>query len=283
MGKKWVKWCFFGGLLLVLLAGFCRFALAGPRVYVGRPCGDVPLPSFAEVDHASFDALLKKYVSDQGLVAYRPWKNNAQDLQTLDDYLVRLGCVDLAKATSKEAKLAFWINAYNAVTLKGILREYPTSSIRNHTAKVVGYNIWKDLHLWVSGKSYSLDDIEHAILRKLGEPRIHFAVVCASKGCPALVNRAFTEKNLEELLVFNARRFFAQPANFRIDSSRRSVYISQLLQWYGSDFASSATEQLRILRSYLPDTQPLDVLQGSYSVGYLPYDWGLNDQQPTPR
>jgi hypothetical protein len=106
------------------------------------------------------------------------------------------------------------INAYNAVTVRGILREYPTSSIQNHAAKWLGYNIRKDLLLLVGGQPYSLDQIEHEILRKLDEPRIHFAIVCASRSWPRLGNRAYTAADLENQLDFNTQAFFADPGNF---------------------------------------------------------------------
>ncbi|GIW82721.1 MAG: DUF547 domain-containing protein [Gemmatales bacterium] len=267
----------------VLVAGFAlvvHFARAGVKVQVGRPCPENARTTISAVDHSSYDALLQRYVDDQGMVAYAQWKQNAADLKQLDDYLARLGCVDLQSSASKNDRLAFWINAYNALTLKGILKEYPTSSIRNHTAKIAGYNIWKDLLLWVDGQYYSLDDIEHSILRRMGEPRIHFAIVCASKGCPQLWNHAYSGKNLDAELTANARRFFAKPANFRADAQNRTVYLSQLLQWYGRDFASTSAGQLQRLRPYFPHPEQLGWLNGKVTVRYLPYDWSLNDRAP---
>lgn len=256
---------------------------AGTKVRVGQPCANPNRPSLAEVDHAPFDALLLKYVDDHGMVAYAKWKGYAEDVEALDADLARLGCVDLSKSASQEAKLAFWINAYNAVTIKGILREYPTTSIRKHTA-ALGYNIWKDLLLWVDGKNCSLDDIEHATLRKMGEPRIHFAVVCASKGCPLLWNRAYTAGGLDEQLAANARRFFARPENFRADAGRGRASISQLLKWYGTDFAATPQAQLSALRKYFPNPESHTWMDsGRASVGYLDYDWALNDQAPPSR
>jgi hypothetical protein len=223
-------------------------------------------------------------VDDRSLVAYAKWKDNADDLKALDQYLTRMGCVDLSKNASKDDQLAYWINVYNALTIRGILREYPTTSIRNHTAKLGGYNIWKDLLLWVDGKNYSLDDIEHKILRKMGEPRIHFAIVCASIGCPPLANRAYTGKNLNSQLAANARRFFAQPANFRADGRSRTVYVSELLKWYGTDFAATPAEQMKVLRPYFPSPDGLGWIDASgLTVRYLDYDWSLNDQRPASR
>ena len=148
-------------------------------------------------------------------------------------------------AATREAKLAFWINAYNAVTVHGILREYPTTSIRNHTAKLFGYNIWHDLQLYVGGTAYSLDTMEHQILRKMSEPRIHFAIVCASIGCPRLLNEAYTADRINEQLEINSKDFFARAQNFRYDQSKKQFYVSAILDWFGEDFGNSQAEQLR--------------------------------------
>jgi len=151
-----------------------------------------------QIDHRSWDALLKRYVNQRGNVDYQAWKQSAADQRALDAYLAHLSSANPNAQALGAAKLAFWINAYNAVTIKGILREYPTSSIRNHTAKLFGYNIWDDLLLTVGGKPYSLNHMEHEVLRKMGEPRIHFAIVCASISCPRLLNEAYTASRLEQ-------------------------------------------------------------------------------------
>jgi hypothetical protein len=251
------------------------------RVEIGGASEEPNRPSLAEVDHAAYDALLHKYVNDHSLVAYAHWKANTEDSQALERYLKRMGCVDLRKRAPQAAQLAYWINLYNATTLWGILREYPTSSIRNHTAGMLGYNIWKDLFVRVDGQLYALDDMEHMVLRTMGEPRIHFAIVCASKGCPPLRNRAYTAAGLDQELADNARHFFGKPANLQTDESSRTVYLSELLKWYGSDFAPTPAEQLRVLRPYFPVPERLAwIEQPGVSVQYLPYDWNLNDQQP---
>jgi hypothetical protein len=276
--RRW-KWA----IVLVAVAAAAltvRLLVADTKVRLGSSSRDLSRPSVAEVSHSPYDLLLRKYVDDRGLVAYGPWKSAADDLQSLDDYLAVLGSVDLGKTVSKEARLAFWINAYNALTLKGILREYPTTSIRNHTAKWFGYNIWKDLLLCVDQRHYSLDDIEHKILRKLGEPRIHFAIVCASIGCPPLVNRAYFAEEMDSMLAANARRFFARETNFHADPAKRTISVSQLLQWYGTDFAPTPAEQMRPLRRYFPSADSFGWIESApLAVSYLDYDWRLNDQK----
>jgi hypothetical protein len=265
---------------MVVLQVGCQLVVAGQKVQVNQPCGSGDHPSVAEVEHSVYDRLLRKYVDDRGMVAYARWKASSSDIAELGGYLAKLGCVDLGKSAPKAARLAYWINLYNALTLHGILREYPTSSIRKHTS-TFGYNIWKDLLVTVDGRAYSLEDIEHKVLRKLGEPRIHLAIVCASRGCPPLLNEAYSAAKLDEQLNGRGREFFSRPENFRVDASKRTVYFSQLFEWYGSDFAPTSSEQLKAFRAFLPDPGVLDwATSEGVRYRYLSYDWSLNDQQP---
>lgn len=252
---------------------------AGPVVTVGANVPADQRVPVQQIDHAVWDALLKKHVDADGMVGYGPWKHSAADMQALDRYLVHLSSASFSPQAPRSAQLAFWINAYNAVTMKGILREYPTSSIRNHTAKFIGYNIWKDLQLVVQGRAYSLDQIEHEILRKMGDPRIHFAIVCASIGCPPLRNEAYTADQLDEQLTANAKAFFADPAKFQYDSARRTVSVSPILKWFAEDFGDDQAERMRRIAPFLPDAAAQRLAQsGRVRVTYLDYDWELNDQ-----
>ncbi|MBB3205723.1 hypothetical protein FHS27_001527 [Rhodopirellula rubra] len=182
-----------------------------------------------------------------------------------------------------EARLAFWINAYNAVTVRGILHESPAASIRNHTAKVFGYNIWKDLLLNVGSTDYSLNQIEHDVLRKTGEPRNHFAIVCASRSCPRLLNNAYTADQLETQLTLNTNAFFASGNHFRYDPTQRTFQLSSILEWFGEDFGPDQSARLRTIAPYLPSREAYDAATtapASVAVTYLAYDWRLNDQSP---
>jgi len=268
--------------ITVLLLSCCLAARseAGQKIYLGQKT-PTQKTSFDAIDHQPWDTLLKKYVDDDGLVNYRELKATAEDMTILQQYLRQLSNADPETKATKKATLAFWINAYNAVTLRGMLREYPTTSIRNHTAKLIGYNIWKDLLLYVGGKPYSLDDIEHEVLRKMDEPRIHFAVVCASKGCPRLLNEAYVPKLLDEQLDRNAKDFFARPANFQHKGSRFSL--SSILKWYGEDFGKNQSEQLETYAQWLPTAEAQQTAKsGKASISHLEYDWTINEQ-PTKR
>jgi len=263
---------------------FASVAFAGSKVTLGRAVPANQQVSFDQIDHTVWDTLLKKYVDPRGQVNYQGWKNSSVDRKTLDTYLNSLSRASNRAQASREAKLAFWINAYNAVTVEGILREYPTTSIRNHTAKVFGYNIWKDLLLTVGRKTYSLEAMEHQILRKMGEPRVHFAIVCASYSCPRLLNEAYVASKLEEQLTINTRAFFANKGNFRYDTAQRRFYLSSILSWFSEDFGRNQAAQLKTIAPYLPSQAATQAANAnSVSVSYLDYDWSLNDQKTTRR
>ena len=235
--------------------------------------------SIADISHTPWDELLRKHVTDEGLVDYDSWKASTADVQKLDDYLTQLSHADRSRTATKEQELAFWINAYNALTVKGILREYPTTSIRNHTG-AIGYNIWDHYSLRVGNQPYSLSAIEHEILRKMDEPRIHFAIVCASIGCPRLLNRAFEAGRLYEQLDGNAKNFFAQQRNFQIDEGTKTVRVSSILEWFATDFGADSVAQLKRIRPYLPNDEAMQFVDGDVTIAYLEYDWNINRQQP---
>jgi hypothetical protein len=235
-----------------------------------------------QIDHTRLDELLNRYVDPEGLVDYSGWHESNPDRQKLRDYLTHLSRAKPEAVSSRESRLAYWINAYNAVTIEGILRVYPTDSIRNHTARVIGYNIWTDLPLRVAGRDYSLDDIEHRVLRKLGEPRIHFALVCASKGCPRLRNEAWKSDELESQFTDNARHFFAQPSNLSV-SGDGTIVLSPLLDWYGEDFGADQAVRMKALTPYIPDAVRPAWSQPAPRITFNDYDWSLNDQQRKSR
>ena len=229
------------------------------------------------VDHSVFDRLLKRYVDDNGLVNYKAWKGQGEE--TLRNYLQSLGKVD-PNPLGQSEKLAFWINAYNALTIQGILEFYPVKSIKDKVNRILGFNIWDDYPMTVNGKAYSLNDMEHKILRKMGEPRIHFAIVCASVGCPKLRNEAYTGVNLDPWLEDQAIYFFAQARNLRIDRDGKTVYLSSILNWFGEDFGGTDRARLDFTSKYLSEEKDREFLRSrELKVKYLDYDWSLNEQK----
>ena len=234
--------------------------------------------SMDSIKHESFNKLLKKYVDKNGMVNYKAWHASTTDRSTLTTYLEHLGQASFNQPAQRNAQLAYWINAYNAVTIEGILRVYPTKSIRKHT-KPVGYNIWKNLKLHVADKKINLEDIEHKVLRKMNEPRIHFAIVCASIGCPRLLNEAYSAEKMEQQLTVNTKDFFSRSQNLQIDPNSRQIKLSKLLDWYGSDFGGDINTQLTAYQKYWPAESVQAVAPGGFSIGYLSYDWNLNTQK----
>ncbi|MCS7465332.1 DUF547 domain-containing protein [Stieleria sp. ICT_E10.1] len=264
---------------LALSIAATRHAVAGTPVYVGD--AKAKLVPMHTIDHSSWNKLLATYVDSDGRVDYKRWHASRPDQTLLDDYLKHLSTASIAadEKTTQAHRLAFWINAYNALTIKGILREYPTTSIRNHTPKLWGYHIWHDLKLHVGHQPFSLDEIEHQVLRKMGEPRIHFAIVCASIGCPRLLSAAYVPEHVDEQLTTNTKDFFSRSQNFRHDVSEKRFYLSAILKWFGEDFGDGQSEVLRRIAGWLPDsTARRAALGNAVSIAYLDYDWQLNAQ-----
>lgn len=255
------------------------FPLFAPTRFVGAPCATADRVPLASVDHAPLGALLAKYVDANGRVDYAAWKANTGDVGALHAYLAAAGRADVDGPAPRAAALAFWVNVYNALTLAGVLDLYPLASIRDRTNRVVGFNVWKNLRLHVGGRTRSLFEIEHDVLRPLADPRVHFALVCGSNGCPALPRDAYTPDAVNEQLDGSARRFLARPDAVRIDPERREVALSKLFKWYGDDFGPTPADWLTLLRRFLPPELDVDRLDAdAATVRFMPYDWSLNDR-----
>lgn len=266
-------------IITLFVSQFASMALAGPKTTIGQKWPVADQVSMDRINHQPWDQLLKKYVDATGNVNYTAWNQASADRQLLTAYLHHLSRASRSLPASKPAQLAFWINAYNAVTVEGILRVYPTTSIRNHTAKIYGYNIWHDLLLQVGAEASSLDQIEHKILRPLKEPRIHFAIVCASHSCPRLRNEAYTAAQLEQQLQDNSQVFFANRENFSYNPSTKTVVLSSILKWFAEDFGSNQTAQLKTITPYLSPATAQFIQSGNVTISYADYDWSLNDQK----
>ena len=273
-----IRSLFFTSILATLLATTTVTTSSAQLRIVGKRVPANQRVSMDQVDHSTFDQLLKKHVNKDGEVNYAAIKASTTDRQALQQYLNSLSKADSKIQASKNGKLAYWINAYNAVTLEGILAVYPTSTIRNHTKKL-GYNLWTDLKLLVGDTQINLEDIEHKVLRKMNEPRIHFAIVCASTSCPRLLNQAYTADKLEQQLAVNTSDFFSRSRNLKFDSSRNQLQISAIMDWFGSDFGGDQNAQIRKIYPYFPDSIKSAVQRGGYRVSYQDYDWSLNEQK----
>ena len=211
-------------------------------------------------NHDIWADLLQNHVSENGNVDYKSIKADNEKLQK---YINLLSENVPNNAWTKEEKLAYWINAYNALTVDLILRNYPVKSIKDIK------NPWKQ-RLWKLGdKMYDLDEIEHGILREMNEPRIHFAIVCASYSCPKLQNQAFTAENLETQLTKATKEFLADTN--RNEISENSIEISKIFDWFSKDFTQNGS-LIDFLNLYT------DVkISPNAKKRYKDYNWALND------
>jgi len=253
---------------------FCA-AIGGARAGAAAGGAAQEAATSTRVDHTALDTLLARYVDDAGRVRYAAWKRD--DDAALDAYLEAMRAVDPSALADTRETLAYWINVYNALTIDAILHFYPVASIKDKVSPL-GYNVWNDYTIEIAGRKRSLDDIEHKILRKLGEPRIHFAIVCASIGCPALRAEAFTAAKLEAQLDESARAFFASREHLRIDLDARVVRLSPIFDWFGEDFGGSDAAKLAFAARYVAGDAERSLLGAKTArLEYLDYDWRLNE------
>jgi hypothetical protein len=232
------------------------------------PAQAAPAPPLAEPalpsrppSHETWDALLRQYVSATGKVDYRRLRDEGARLQA---YLDALAAQAPDQSWPRDERLAYWINAYNAFTVKLILDHYPIASILDlHSGKT-----WDVRWVELGGQAYSLNQIEHEIIRpQFREPRIHFAVNCAAVSCPPLLNRAWTAARLEADLESQAKKFINNPAYNQLGAG--AVRLSKIFEWYAEDFG----DLIAYLNRYAAN--PIDP---GAAVSFLEYDWRLNGQ-----
>ena len=214
-----------------------------------------------KVDHLLFDKLLIKYVSSSGKVNYQGFQSNFN----FEAYLKLISDSQPINSNwSKDEKIAFWINAYNAFTIKLINNNWPVKSIRDISSP------WKTKFFKIGGLEYDLNTIEHDILRKMGTPEIHFAIVCASYSCPKLLNAAYSAIRLKDQLNNQAKTFVNDTNRNLIEAN--SIKISKLFNWFKSDFTSSG-DLIKYLNKY-SDTS----INSNANIDYLDYNWSLNNK-----
>ncbi|MDX1629587.1 MAG: DUF547 domain-containing protein [Fulvivirga sp.] len=221
--------------------------------------------------HDIWDQLTKKHVRADGMVDY---KGFIQDKDILERYLDLLSNNAPDPDTwSKEERLAYWINAYNAFTIKLIIDNYPVESIQDlhPTLKIPGVNtVWHKKFFKIGGVETSLDEIEHDILRKkFDEPRIHFAINCASFSCPPLRKEAYKAEKLNKQLDEMAHRFINDEKRNKITPDNPEV--SKIFSWFTKDFTKHGS-----LRAYLNKYSDTKIKEGA-DIDYMDYDWRLND------
>ena len=211
-------------------------------------------------DHRQWTDVLQAYVSENGAVDYKGLQNNKSGLES---YLKLLSANAPNDEWSIDAKKAYWINAYNAFTIQLILKNYPLKSIKDLKRP------WGLSFIKIDGGKIALNTIEHEILRPMGDPRIHFAIVCASKSCPKLLNYAYESETLDQQLEHVTKMFINDPSRNSISQS--NVKISKIFKWFKTDFPKSEA-----FIAFLNNYSTIKILAKA-EIDYLNYSWNLNE------
>ncbi len=233
-------------------------------------CGSSAQDSVSKpISHDIWNELVKKHVTDGGEVDYN---GIIQDSIRFNAYLDLLSSNHPNEANwTRDERLAYWINAYNAYTVKLILDHYPVKSIKDIKRGIPFVNsVWDIKFIEIEGNTYDLNNIEHRILRKeFYEPRIHFAINCASVSCPKLRNEAFTADQIESQLKSQTTSFLSDPVKNQLTADH--IKISKLFSWFKGDFTNNGS-----LIDFLNEHGPVQI-DRSAKIDYLDYDWNLNE------
>lgn len=241
-----------------------------PSVSAAAPCPEL------DHQHAAWTRILERWVDD-GNVDYRGMADDGEE--ALNAYLASLSavCSEDYVRWSREQRLAFWVNAYNAYTVRLILDHYPIASIRK-IGWLPGAAFRKDFIPMpgLKGGKISLNEIEHDTLRAdFKEPRIHFALVCASRSCPVLRSEAYRPKDLDSQFDDQAKAFLRDPGKNRFDQAKRTAYLSAIFDWFAVDFEAASGSVPAFVAPYVD--QPW-ITAEDVKVEHLDYDWSLNER-----
>jgi hypothetical protein len=226
-------------------------------------------------DFSGWDGLVKKYVAPKTLdgvsinaIDYAGLKKDPE----FSDLVFRLDSYPLESLNSRESKLTFWINVYNILAAKMITDNYPIESIKD--AGSFFKPVWKRPAGRVGGKEYTLNIIEHEILRKMKEPRIHVAIVCASISCPDLRPEAYTVEKLNGQLDDQMEKFLSsREKGMRLDENKNRVYLSSIFKWFEEDFENGV---LKYIGRHVTPEQRLTLNKPKIKISYLDYNWKIN-------
>jgi hypothetical protein len=234
------------------------------------------------VDHGLFHALVQRHVHGD-LVDYAAVGRAPE----LEEYLGQLTAVDPGSLPAPE-RLAFWINAYNAYTIQLINAHGLPGSIRDIVAPDrdgKDGTAWRTPVVRIGERLYTLDEVEHGVIKEeFHEPRVHFALICAARGCPPLRPEAYTGERIEGQIEDQALRFLHGKAKgCRVDAVQGIVYVSEIFEWYKDEFGSDDASIGRFIARYLPASLERSVLEGGrFRLRTLPFDWTLNNVAATP-
>ena len=226
-------------------------------------------------DVTAYERVLSQNVGQDGRVNYAGIKSS----EALADFTKQLATVSPdshpALFLAPEAKLAYWINAYNALVLQSFAADYPQQRTRLRSLSGRGVFFYEMKHR-VGGRKRSLADIEDNSIRKSGDPRVHFAIVCASASCPALARRAYRPESLNNQLEAETKKYFSESRNFSIDTKLRVIKLPKIFDWFKDDFGKTDDKVIRFVARYRPN-ESIQLKNGRWKVAYKEYDWSPND------
>lgn len=228
------------------------------------------------IDHQAWDHFVRAYVSSfaDGVNRVTYADVTAADRKLLENYINTLTTI-LISAYNRNEQRAYWINLYNALTVKVVLDYYPVKSIRQIKPNVFSIGPWRKKRITVEGVELSLDDVEHRILRPIWrDPRLHYALNCASIGCPNLLEQAFTAANSETLLTRAARGYVNNARGAEVRSNR--LVVSSIYKWYREDFGNTDAGVIDHLQRYAEPKLSAQLRRITRIAAYR-YDWALND------
>lgn len=234
-------------------------------LFLGLVVFGLNLSASERPDHTIWDRLLQEFVSSSGKVNYKGLKMKED---TLDAYIMELRTIGPSKDWSSNERKAYYMNGYNAYTVKFVLRKYPVASVKDISFS--GKDMWNVKLVALDNKTYTLNYIENSILRTMGDPRIHFGINCASYSCPKLWNHAFTGSNVNSALTKLTKAYINDEKHNIL--SEKKIKISEIFQWYSTDFTKDQT-LIEFLNKYSSVTINADA-----KVEYLDYNWNLNDK-----
>jgi len=257
-------------LLLLTLSLFSLSTFAAPKSELWQYWNTSNEGTVIKVNHQKWQAILDKYLVSEGentLFRYR--SVSSSDKQNLKDYIRELSSIDPLQL-SKAQQYAYWVNLYNSLTVDLILDAYPVQSITK-LGGLFSFGPWEEEVVVINNKKLTLNDIEHRILRPIWQdPRTHYAVNCASLGCPNLQTQAFTATNSEQLLEQAANSFINSDKGVKVTG--KQVRLSSIYEWFATDFGSQS-DLINHLARYRPE---LSSLKGDFEYDY---DWTLNEER----
>lgn len=227
-------------------------------------CSYSQTPGF---NHSAFDKLLKANVDENGMVNYEAFKSSDQ----FNEYLKSIESADVSKL-SKENKLAFYINAYNATVINNVLNHWPIKSPMD----VDGF--FKKVKHKIAGKEMTLDELEHKYTLKIEPVLVHFGLVCAAMSCPKLLRKAYDGKTVFQQLEENARLFLNDPAKNKLDRENKTLYLSEIFKWFKKSFVDKYRSLKNTAIEFINSDDSEFLKNNDVKIKFNKYNWQLNTQ-----